>query len=155
MDTSSLQKLMNQKIAEIIFEQMFREVGKYVIIPIGYDNTVPELQSFKRHTYVKKILDNLKAAPDFVLISQDKTDVMVVEVEYMPTFVPEKLGDMVHIILRRWDPSYVFLVTQTGFYFEHCSTIKAENGHIKTLSERWARMDIQNKYLDLLHHYIR
>jgi hypothetical protein len=155
MDTASLRNVMNQKISELIFEQMFLEAGKYTIVPIGYDRTVPELSPFKRHVYVKKILDNLKAAPDFVLISQDKTDVIVVEVEYMPEFVPDKLGDMVHTILRRWDPSYVFLATQHAFYFEHCSVIKQENGHISSLSERWVRLDIQNKYLDLLHHYLR
>ncbi len=155
MDTRSLQTLMNQKIAKIIFEEMFREAGKYVVIPIGYDTTEPNLSPYKRHSYVKKILDNLKAAPDFVLISRDKTDVIVVEVEYIPKLVPDKLGDKVHTLLRRWDPSYVFLVTQTGFYFEHCSVVKAENGHIKTLSERWVRAEMQNKYLDLLHHYIR
>lgn len=154
MDTRSLQQLMNQKIAKIIFEEMFREAGKYVIIPIGFDSE-PELSTYKRHSYIKKILDNLKTAPDFVLISRDKTDVIVVEVEYISTLVPDKLGDKVHTLLRRWDPSYVFLATQTGFYFEHCSVVKAENGHIKTLSERWVRAELQNKYLDLLHHYIR
>lgn len=155
METKALHTLFNRKISEIIFEQMFLESGKYTIVPIGYDRTVPELTPYKRHSYVKKVLDNIKAAPDFVLISKDKTDVIVVEVQYMPNLIPNKLGDIVHTLLRRWETSYVFLATQQAFYFEHCSVIKAENGHIKSLSERWVRMDVQNKYLELLHHYIR
>lgn len=155
MDTKQLQTLFNRKIAEVIFEQMFREAGKHIIVPIGYESTIPELIPFRRHTYVKKIIDNLKAAPDFVMISNDKTDVIVVEVAYVPEMLPSKLGDMVHTLLRRWDPSYVFLATQHGFYFEKSSEIKAENGHIKMLSERWIRREVQDKYLDLLHHYIR
>lgn len=155
MDTRTLHETMRKRISQIIFEQMMKEAGKYTVIPIGYDTTVPDLTPYKRHAYVKKILDNLKAAPDFVLISADKTDVIVVEVLYMEHLDTEQLADKVHTIVRRWDPSYVFLVTQQGFYFDNCTQIRAENGLIKSLSESWIRMDLQHKYLDLVHDYVR
>jgi hypothetical protein len=155
MQTAELKKLFNQKITEHIFQYMFREAGKYTVIPIGYEATAEELEPYKRHAYVRKVLDNLKAAPDFVLISKDKTDVIVVEVEYIAKAEPEDIGDMVHTVLRRWDPSYVFIATQTGFYFDSCNSVKAENGHIKLLSEHWVKMDMQHKYLELLHYYVK
>lgn len=155
MQTSELRRIFHQKIVEHVFQYMFREAGKYTVVPIGYEATTEELEPYKNHVYVRKVLNNLKAAPDFVLISKDKTDVIVVEVEYMPKMEPELVGDMVHTVLRRWDPSYLFIATQTGFYFDACSHIKADNGHIKLLSERWIKMDQQHKYLDLLHDFVR
>jgi hypothetical protein len=89
MQTSELRKVFHQKIAEHIFQYMFREAGKYTVIPIGYESTADELEPYKQHVYVRKVLNNLKAAPDFVLISKDKTDVIVVEVEYFPKMEPE------------------------------------------------------------------
>lgn len=155
MQIAELKHIFNQKISEHIFQYMFREAGKYTLIPIGYETTAENLEPYKRHTYVRKILNNLKAAPDFVLISQDKTDVIVVEVEYFPKMEPETVGDMVHTVLRRWDPSYVFIATQTGFYFDSCNSVKSENGHIKLLSEHWVKLELQHKYLDLLHYYVK
>lgn len=155
MQTAELKKVFNQKITEHIFQYMFRESGKYTVIPIGYEATVEELEPYKRHAYVRKVLNNLKAAPDFVLISKDKTDVIVVEVEYIAKPEPQDIGDMVHTVLRRWDPSYVFIATQTGFYFDSCNSVKAENGHIKLLSEHWVKMEAQHKYLELLHYYVK
>jgi len=35
--------LIKGRIAEVIFEQMFREQGQYTVIPFGYEQTVPTL----------------------------------------------------------------------------------------------------------------
>ncbi|MCX7996530.1 MAG: hypothetical protein N2691_02080 [Patescibacteria group bacterium] len=155
METRALHRLIRRKITATVFEQMFREAGRYTVIPIGHADSIETLSEHKRHPYVRKILENLTAAPDYVLISQDKTDVMVVEVDYMRRIDRETIADRIHTILRRWDPSYLFLATGSGFYYENCTAIRAENGSIKRLTERWVRKDIQDKYYHLLEDYIR
>lgn len=155
MDTRALHELMRQKITKVVFEQMFREAGTYTVVPLRTDETSDALLPHRRHSYIRKILENLKAAPDFALISQDKTDVLVVEVAYTKKADSVWFADAAHSILRRWDPAYIFLATENGFYFESCAAVRKGNGSIKHLSERWIRRDIQDKYLDLLQDYIR
>ncbi|MDE2096048.1 MAG: hypothetical protein KGL39_02265 [Patescibacteria group bacterium] len=42
-EISFFRDLLKGKIAEVIFEQMFRDCGKFTILPFGYEKTVPEV----------------------------------------------------------------------------------------------------------------
>jgi hypothetical protein len=154
--TASIANAIRDRIVETVFEKMFREAGNHIVVPIGYDYTAPELAEHSRHPYVKKVLDNLRSAPDFVLISNDRTEVFVVEVQYRASPYPNDLEELAFSLLRRWDPSYIFLATPQGFYFDSCQGIRERgSSNIAHLSERWIRQEIQLKYLDILHHFVR
>ena len=64
--------LIKGKIAEIVFEQMFREEGEFTILRLGYEYTSPQLAQYKNHIEVQQVLNTIKSAPDFALISHDK-----------------------------------------------------------------------------------
>jgi hypothetical protein len=74
--------LLKGKIAETIFEQMFRRLGKFDIVPLGYEHTTPELAQYQHLNHVKQVLDNIRNVPDFALVSQNKGSVYLVEVKY-------------------------------------------------------------------------
>ncbi len=80
MDTKFSKNLIKGKIAEIIFEQMFREAGEYTIIPFGYENIMPELVNCGKSSNAKKAIKNISSSPDFALISRNKESVFLVEV---------------------------------------------------------------------------
>src|ERR1044072_7473302 len=74
--------LIKGKVAEIIFQQMFQESGKFTILRSGYEYTLPELAQYQHLAEVKAVMDNIRNAPDFILVSQDKKEVHLVEVKY-------------------------------------------------------------------------
>ena len=54
------------KITELIFDQMFREAGRFTILPFGYERTLPELAQYSSEVKYRPVLDNVRSAPDFV-----------------------------------------------------------------------------------------
>ncbi len=46
--------LIKGKVAEVIFEQMFREEEKFTVIPFGYEHTMPTLAQYRGHVMIKK-----------------------------------------------------------------------------------------------------
>ncbi len=148
-----LRGLIKGKITETIFEEMFRESGEFTILPMGYEHTLPELAQYQHHVEVKQVLENIKHAPDFVLISQDKTRVFLVEVKYRKNIVPEKILQTAEDTLRLWNPSYLFVASKDRFYFSPCNFI-IKSRDIEGLNENWIKRQIQDKYLLLLNEFI-
>ena len=147
MDKDFSLKLIKGKIAEIIFQQMFCEAGGYNVIPFGYENIVPELSQYRGEA--KKVVDNIRNAPDFALISKNKNIVHLVEVKFRKKLV---LSDIKEIAKRqsiRWNPSWIFIATMNGFYFDECSNI-IKTGKINCLSDYEIKYSLQKKYLDLV-----
>ncbi|MDP3057782.1 MAG: hypothetical protein Q8N37_04710 [bacterium] len=155
MDTNFSKNLIKGKIAEIIFEQMFREAGKYTIIPFGYENIVPELTQCKKYSKAQKVIDNIRHSPDFVLISQSKESVFLIEVKYRRKFNKEKIKNLAEEQKIKWHPSWIFIATFDGFYFDSCSNIIKNNGEVAVLKDGWIGKDLQNKYLKLLKEFER
>src|SRR4051812_7103160 len=106
------------KIAELVLDQMFREAGKYTVIPFGYERTLPEIAQHIRTIKYQHVLDNVRTAPDFVLISEDKTNVYMVEVKYRKSCTEVELRDICEKIQSNWNSIWLFLATQDGFYFD-------------------------------------
>ena len=146
--------LIKGKIAEVIFEQMIREEGRYEIIPFGYEHTVPALAQYRHLVQVQKVIDNISDAPDFALISNDKSQVYMVEVKYRIGHSAEDIKDVAASILERWYPSWLFIATPQGFYCAPCSSI-AETGKISPLSTNWVTAERQAEYLNLLNEFER
>ena len=75
-------ELIKGRIAETVFEQMIRYEGRYDVIPFGYEHTMPLLMQYQQLIEIKQVMENIKDAPDFALISNDKRKVYLVEVKY-------------------------------------------------------------------------
>ena len=146
-------ELIKGRIAETIFVQMFRESGEYTILRAGYEYTLPELAQYQHLAEVKAVIQNIRNAPDFVLISQDKTKVYLVEVKYCTNREPQKIKGIVEDILKVWNPSYLFVASPDGFFFEPCNTISQNDGKIGELYSNWATKEKQADYLKILKEF--
>ena len=145
--------LIKGKIAEIVFEQMFREMGEFTILHLGYEYTTPELAQYQKYVQVKKVLDKIRHAPDFVLISQDKTKVFVVEVKYRMGKNNLEILDVAEKTLKLVNPAWLFVASSDGFYFDSCSNVIKNNGIVKKMSSTWVSDFIQEENLKLLNEF--
>ena len=146
--------LIRGKIAEVIFQQMFREQGGYTIIPFGYEYTVPQLsQCTNSNRHAKRVIDNIKHSPDFALVSRDTQDVYLVEVKFRRRYSKRHASEEANLQKERWDPSWIFYATLHDFYFDSCSSIVYNQGKAKSLSEKWIKSDIQQGYLEILRDF--
>ncbi|MCK5466343.1 hypothetical protein KAI56_02480 [Candidatus Parcubacteria bacterium] len=155
MDTKFSRDLIKGRIAEVIFEQMFREAEKYTVIPFGYENLIPELMNCGNSYNTKKVIKNISSSPDFVLISQSKESVFLVEVKYRYKFNKREIKNLAEKQKCRWHPSWMFIATLNGFYFDSCSGIIKNDGEVTALKNGWIRKDLQDKYLELLKEFER
>jgi hypothetical protein len=152
-DEKFSKNLIKGKIAQIIFEQMFREQGEYTVIPFGYENILPEI--FPQHNNfegAQKAINNIRNAPDYTLISIKKEKVYLVEVKYRKELNLEEIKNIATKQSQRWSPSSIFVATQNGFYLDMCSAI-LRNDKICKLSESIIKKELQVKYLELLNEF--
>lgn len=153
MDQNYIKHLIKGKIAEIIFEQMFRESGAYTVLRSGYEYTLPELAQYQHLAEIQAVIENIKNAPDFILVSRDKTKVYLVEVKYRYRREPEELKEVAKDTLKAWNPSWLFIASPDGFFFEPCNTVNNNNGEIAPLYETWVTKSTQETYLELLNEF--
>jgi hypothetical protein len=155
MNPAYTQNLIKGKITEVIFEEMFRESGEFTVIPIGYEHTIPELAQYQHHVHIQKVLENIRSAPDFALISQDKAKVFLVEVKYRAEPTEKDLLEIATELFDKWNPCFLFIATKETFYFDSCKQIIDNKGTITSLSESWIKNTIQKEYLQVLKEFIR
>lgn len=129
---------------------MFREQGKYTVIPFGYENIFPEI-FLQRNNFegAQRAIDNIRHAPDYTLISAKKEKVYLVEVKYRKEMNIEEIKTIAAKQIQRWNPSCIFVATQNGFYFDLCSSILKKDA-IQRLSDKMIFKEIQDKYRILL-----
>ena len=146
-----IKDLVKGKIAEIIFEQMFRESGRYTILHSGYEYTLPELAQYQHLAEIKAVIENIRNAPDFVLISQDKKEVYLVEVKYRSHLNRQDLKEICEETVKTWNHCWLFVASPDGFFFEPCHTVINNDGRIGTLvNEKFVDHGIRDQYLKLL-----
>jgi len=150
-NTHFTKELIKGRIAEIIFEQMFRESGKFTILRFGYEYTTPELAQYQHLVEVRDVLDSIRHTPDFILISQDRKEVHLVEVKYRTRLDSKEISEIAKHTLRRYDPSWLFVASPEGFYFAPCHTVANKGGSIRSLPITWIGADIQKAYLEVLN----
>ena len=144
--------LVKGKIAETIFAQMFRSVGKYTVLEFGYEKVIPELvqNGYAEHT---GIIETLRTAPDFAVIDNNQRHVKLVEVKYRRTMNNLEILKVVQRMHQSWNPSYLFVCTLDGFYFDDITTIMSHNGHIARLDTIDIPETAQEKYLKILQDF--
>jgi hypothetical protein len=156
MEPNFDENLIKGRIAETIFEEMFAEVGEFIILPAGYEFKTPELAQELLTIERKDILDNIRHSPDFILLSknQNRKDVFLVEVKYRTNISIEEIKKVAEELTNRYGTVYIFVASHDSFYFDYCRNIVKNNGTIEPLSERWVRKELQQKYLRLLNEFI-
>lgn len=147
-------KLIKGRIGELIFEEMIRDEGRYTVIPFGYEYTLPTLAQYRKLTRIRHVMDSITDAPDFVLISEDRSKVHLVEVKFRRQLDSDGLKKEARRLFRRWNDSWLFIATPDGFYCSRTINVMAD-GRIRRLSEKWVDMERQKSYLDLLNEFRR
>jgi len=139
--------LVKGRIAETIFAQMFRDSGKYTVLEFGYEKIVPEImrQSYNREN---PIIESLRVAPDFAVIDQTTKEVRLIEVKYRWRLNADDILECAKKMHASWNPSYLFIATLDGFYFDEINKIISKNGNISPLVDLSAEM--QSNYLQIL-----
>lgn len=147
--------LIKGKITEIVFEQMFRETDEFTILRLGYEYTSTELAQYINHFEVSQVLGHLKNIPDFALISNDKKRVFIVEVKYRSKWNDSEFKKIAERTLTYADPSWLFIATPEGFYFDTCHNVVNHEGDLNRLSPKWIPKEAQEKHLKLLKEFVK
>jgi len=144
--------LIKGKIAELIFQQMWTDAGKYTILPLGYERVLPGLLDWRNNPILKPI----RTAPDFVLIPKDENDenILIVEVKFSSKISAKNNLETAREQNKRWNPSFLFYVTPDRFYFNRCEKIIESNGMMSDLLENYVSAKLQEKYLALLNKFL-
>jgi hypothetical protein len=141
--------LVKGKIAETIFAQMLRETKDFTVLEFGYEKIIPELvqQDYKGNS---EMIETLRTAPDFAVINRKTKEVRLIEVKYMYTLNFEYILKYAQRMSQSWNPSYLFIATLDGFYFDEISDIIKNKGKISLLKHPQIKEDLQKKYLQIL-----
>lgn len=141
--------LVKGKIAETIFAQMFRQTKEFTVLEFGYEKIIPELvQQGNRDG--NQLIETLRTAPDFAVINKKTRDVQLIEVKYMKTLNFRNIIKYAERMSQSWNPSYLFIATLDGFYFDEIDTIINNNGRINPLELPQIGKEIQHKYMQIL-----
>jgi len=141
--------LVKGKIAETIFAQMLRETNKYTVLEFGYEKLVPELvqQGYNENF---GLIETLRSSPDFAVINNVKKEVRLIEIKYMHSISKEYVLKAATRMHDSWNPSYLFVATLEGFYFNEINRIIDSQGEINPLMSTFVPDEIQAKYLQIL-----
>jgi len=146
--------LVKGRIAETVFEQMYRDTGNFTVLEFGYEKIVPELvQGGYRER--DDIVETLRNAPDFAVIDNRKKHVRLIEVKYRRRYLSEETLATAERMQKTWNPSYLFIATLNGFYFDSIEDIILRKGFISPLSDDEVSAEIQKKYLSVLDEFER
>jgi hypothetical protein len=146
--------LVKGRIAEILFEQMLRDTGYFTILAFGYENILPELAHRQNDVHAQEAMEIIRRAPDFAVIDNESHEVYLVEVKYMMRPTVEKIIAASKRMFESWKPSYLFLATPDGFFFDKVSDILEKKGIISPIDNPKIPKELQNKYKEILNDFI-
>jgi len=147
-------QLIKGKVAEMVFEQMFRRVEGYTVIPFGYESIIPELVQYADRQDRNELIENVRNAPDFALVSHDPKQVLLVEVKYRSHIDTAQAVEIAKRIADRWKLAWIFYATPQGFYFDACADIERK-GKLSPLHARVIPTKIQEEYQHLLREFVK
>ena len=142
-------RLVKGKIAETIFAQMLRETKEFTVLEFGYEKIIPELaqQGGKKNS---EMIETLRTAPDFAIINRKTREVRLIEVKFRTKMLASDILKIAKRMHQSWNPSYLFVATLNGFYFNEINEIIKNNGKIEKLNHPQVSNDLQEKYLKIL-----
>lgn len=141
--------LVKGKVAETIFAQMLRETKEFTVLEFGYEKIIPELVQ-QGYDTDSPMVETLRTAPDFAVINRKTKEVKLIEVKYMYNLNFEHTLRYAKRMSQSWNPSYLFIATLNGFYFDEINQIIKNKGKIKLLDHPQIKKELQMKYLQIL-----
>lgn len=144
--------LVKGKIAETVFAQMLRESGAFTVLEFGYEKIIPELIQ-QGYTEDKGILETLRTAPDFAVINHENKQVHLIEVKYLHALDFRQILKYAKRMSESWNPSFLFVASESGFYFDEVSKIIENNGVISHLIHKQIPENLQKQYLRILNDF--
>ena len=144
--------LVKGKIAETVFAQMLRETRLFTVLEFGYEKVIPELV---QQGYGEKniMLETLRTAPDFAVIERQEKKVRLVEVKYMYSLNKSNVLKYAKRMSESWNPSYLFIATLDGFYFDEINLIIKNKGNISQFNHPQISKEIQEQYLSIIRDF--
>jgi len=141
--------LVKGKIAETVFAQMLRETRAFTVLEFGYEKVIPEMiqQGYDENN---GMIETLRTAPDFAVINQQTKEVRLIEVKYMRALNHSYVLRDATRMSGSWNPSYLFVATLDGFYFDNIEMIIKNSGSISPLEHPQIPKAVQDKYLQIL-----
>lgn len=147
-------QLIKGRIAEMIFEQMYREAD-FTVLSFGYENIIPELMHQQHELKAEQTLEIIRRAPDFAVINKNTHDVHLVEVKYRRHMSKETVFRDAKRMYQSWKPSFLFIATPEGFYYDKVSLIVESDGKIAPLVDPDLPPSLQEKYIALLNTFLQ
>lgn len=141
--------LVKGRVAETVFAQMLRNAGCFTVLEFGYEKVIPDLLQYN-HGHDDPVIETLRTAPDFAIINVETKEVRLVEVKYRRVLNPIDIKRCAEKMHASWNPSYLFLATLDGFYFDEVGVIIKNEGHISPLDHPRIPADVQAEYLNVL-----
>lgn len=145
--------LVKGRIAETLFEQMLRDAECFTILAFGYESVLPELAHRQHDLHAEETMEIIRRAPDFAVINNETHDVYLVEVKYMRNRNGWVLAAAKRMY-ESWKPSYLFIASPDGFFFDKVSAIVKQGGNISPLKHPQIPQELQAKYTALLNQFI-
>ena len=144
--------LVKGRVAETIFAQMLRNAGCFTVLEFGYEKVIPDLLQYN-HGHDDPVIETLRTAPDFAVINIETKEVKLVEVKYRRKLDAANIKVCAEKMHASWNPSYLFLATLDGFYFDEVSMIIKNDGNISPLIHARIPDDVQSQYLNILRDF--
>lgn len=146
--------LIKGRIAEVIFEEMMRESGRFTVIPFGYEKKTPEIANKSSTLKRNSAIDVIKKSPDFVLIDNQEHNVFLVEVKFRTNRDNKEILDIANGIYQTWKPAFLFLVTPEEFFFDSVRDVVQNNGEVKPFKHNLIPEELQNEYLKIINNHL-
>lgn len=144
--------LVKGKIAETVFAQMLRQSGEFTVLEFGYEKIIPELvQTGDKQE--NEMIETLRTAPDFAVINRKTREVSLIEVKYRHAIRHDDMLSIARRMHQSWNPSYLFVATLNGFYFDEIKEIIKNSGNIKHLKHPQISEEIQEQYLNIIRDF--
>ncbi len=151
-DISFARNLVKGKIAETVFAQMLRSTGAFTVLEFGYEKIIPELVG-RGKSGDSKMVETLRTAPDFAVINNTTKEVHLIEVKYRARFTKQNVQDIADRMSRNWNPSFLFLASEDGFYFGEVKSLVENKGDIKQLNHPQIPAETQVEFLKILNNF--
>lgn len=148
-------RLIKGQIAETVFEQMLRATKKFTVLSFGYEKILPEIIRMNDMNFDDETYKTIRRAPDFAVIDNVTKNVSLIEVKYRRIYTREAISIIAKKIDESWNPSFLFLATQNGFYYGNVQEIIKNSGEINPLPDEMISKKSQNEYLKLIHKFER
>lgn len=144
--------LVKGKIAETVFAQMLRETSEFTVLEFGYEKVIPELIQ-QGYTEDNQTLEILRTAPDFAVINRKTKEVRLIEVKYLKILESKYVLKYAMRMSESWNPSFLFVASESGFYFDDIAKIIENGGEIPPLKHPQISDELQSQYLKILNDF--